>query len=210
MLTATAICVVLGLSQWIGAWVAVASLFAANIFVLGHAVYSRRRRLLVWSAVCLALLVSGVLLVRFAPFSAEASMCRVCGKGRGKLIVLGVKVYENVYDTELSRWYQRTGLRPHAHDWAFLSSTERHWDGQEQNTDSLGHLGLDTIALDCFRDASARMDAATFDSVAEDYYATQDDTSKVRAFVERCDRILRGGDSSTGGGGKPENEMRIP
>ena len=147
---------------------------------------AHRKRLLLWSGVCLSIVLVATALCFFAPFAAEVSICRICGKQKSTLTVLGVKWYTNEFDTELSDWYHNSHLRSHPHEWVFLCSTARQWGGQVTCYDS---FGFELSGLRQFQEASAKMDQATLQGFAREYDAIQNDPRKSCRFFERLEKM---------------------
>ncbi len=188
MLIGTAlVAAVLGFGSWQGPLGAAGVLAVAGLCLLGMAVFSRRKRLAVFSGVCLLVAGSIAGLFYFGPRSEIGGVCVICGKRIVAPVFGGVSLRRYEVETDLSRWYRLAGLRPHTHQWILLYGWGQDWGGHQDfvcpgDGGAMGELFL-------LRKAWDKVDRATFNDLAEDYYNTCDDESKVPNFHKKCDRL---------------------
>jgi len=178
---------VLGFGSWQGPLGAAGVLAVAGLCLLGMAVFSRRRRLAVFSGICLLLAAAGAGLFFFGPRSEICWVCPMCGK---RMIIpefCGVTLSERECETELSRWYYHAGLRPHQHRWVDLYAWGQYWGGRREG---YAFGGRELVAELCLlRTAWDQVDRAAFNDLAKDYYATWDDVPKIREYRKKCKRL---------------------
>ncbi len=187
MIGLTVCCAALGLAKWRGVSTALVVLLAADCCLFALCVYRRQRRGIVFWSACLVPLLAGSGLWFFGPASTEAFYCRLCGKINERETFLGITWYDAEHETEHSEWYRSAGLKLHSEQWAFLCSSEQQWGGGWAHYDS---FGFELAMLDELREVSTKVDPATFEELAEEYYATRDDATRTGAFMERCEKIL--------------------
>ena len=80
--------------------------------------------------------------------------------------------------------------------WVHLCSTIQYWGGGSVCADS---FGFELIPLDLLKEVSQGVDRATFEDLAEDYYAMRQDPAKAQSFVDKCREIVPADDSTTAG-----------
>ncbi len=91
MLIGTAlVAAVLGFGSWQGPLGAAGVLAVAGLCLLGMAVFSRRRRLAVFSGICLLMAGTIMGLFFFGPRSETCMVCTVCGKEKGLFDFVGI------------------------------------------------------------------------------------------------------------------------
>ena len=198
MIAVGVVCVVLGFTAWKGVPGTIGSLLVADLGILTFAVCSKRWRLVVGSGIGLLapLVLAG--LYFFGPWSEVCNICIVCGKKKVIETFLGITLREEELDSEWSVWYGEVGMRPHAHQWVHLCSTVQGWGGPFVlvHADS---FGFELEPLDLLKEVSQEVDRATFEHLAEDYYATRQDPATIPSFIHRCREILPAEDSETAG-----------
>jgi hypothetical protein len=182
-----AVAAILGFGSWQGPLGAAGVLAVAGLCLLGMAFFSHRKRLAVFSGVCLLVAGSIAGLFYFGPRSEMAQVCVICGKVIAEPVFSGVTLRKREVETGMSRWYRLAGLRPHTHQWIFLYGWGQDWGGHQDfvypgDGGALAELWL-------LRKAWDKVDRATFNDLAEDYYTTCDDISKVPNFHKKCDRL---------------------
>ncbi len=187
--------VVFGCAAWRGVPGAIGAIAVANLCALGFAVWSRRKPLAIGWACCLTVPGALAALYHFGPHSVVILLCPTCGKERGVETYLGVTWRDAERETPRSEWYEGALLKAHAHRWVHLCSTHQHWGGQVDCWDS---FGFELHPLDLLRDASGRLDAATFEDLAEEYDAMGEDLTRMKNFIVRCRKIV------------PDEHLQVP
>jgi hypothetical protein len=157
------------------------------IELFAFAVWTRRKRLILSTGIVVFVL-STLVLVLLGPHSGVRLHCRICGRDRIVGTSFGATWYDKERESELSEWYQQVNLPEHTHDWIHLCSTEKSWGADDPScADSFGFA---LAPLHRLREVWERVDDATFQDLAQQYIAMQEDPSLRRAFGERCRALL--------------------
>lgn len=184
----------LAMFVWAGLVVTLISALVVCLLLLVLATVLHRKRLAFLSGAGLLLFLIPFLLLWLAPASYEESSCLICGKCHTTKTFLGITWYEREEDSELSTWYQQSGLPEHTHQWTFLCSAERAWGGSITNYDS---FGFHVRPLRRLRDVAGQVDEETFRELAAKYrqlatayFTGPHDRQSWDHFLERCDALL--------------------
>lgn len=141
-------------------------------------------------AILVCLLLAAVLAIGLyvlGPRSETVFACSMCGREKLTRKRVGITYYSKESETDDSRWYQAKGLRPHLHDWQYVCSDEKGWGKGGVHLDG---FGLFLYPLHLLRQAENKADATMIVELIEEYYATREDQSKIKHFVQHCKDII--------------------
>jgi hypothetical protein len=156
---------------------------AIGLCLITLVIFRRRRRLAVFALCCWLLWGYGFY---FAPFCFKREVCPLCGKMKDTDCFCGITFRTANREWELSQWYDAAGLRPHEHHWTFLCSMERDWRGEISCGDS---FGFQLTPLHYLRAAHKTLNNPQFESLANDFYAAQNDKVKTSQFCQKCQTL---------------------
>jgi hypothetical protein len=188
MIGVTLLCVVLAFANWLGIYGLIGSLLLIIFFVLGIAIYKRRKRLAILSCICLVTLIVGpVLYFYIGSWSFVVNACGKCGKEQIIVQIMTMNIFREEKDSNLSNWYMHIDPEHHDHQWQILYSTARTWIGSVECSDSFGFF---LHPLNRLKEVSEKVDKTTFLEILSDYKALKQNQESRSSFYDRCDQII--------------------